>query len=389
MIALIVICVALLVLGYELSRRALLSPVVLTCGIWLLGLILFLVMPHPLPPLTDKFLFCASLWIGLYCIAALFMQSFTYRVSQTDYSKVVFDIYFWISLCCVPLLIFFVYQALRFGDSGNWAMDLRRASLGYGRFESEGTYTPLYFTLWQVTYLLALFKADKKNWQRAVILGVLVLGFGVATMAKFVLLSLGVMTVVVLYERKIIRLRHIIAIGALLVLVMLVQHAIRQGVTYDKKSLFEVFELYILRNFTAFDTLKPCAAEHWGENVFRFFYAVSYKLGWGPIEPIDPMLPFIYKPTYTNTYTCMYPFFTDFGILGVGIGAIISGAFIGWIFKKKQLGSSYFTLLFAYFCTAIIIQYNSEFLFMNFSGHVKACLLLYIPFLVNQKLSNG
>ena len=384
MTTLILICTLLLLMSYELSRHEWFSPGVLTCGVWLVGLVLFVVMPHPLPPLSMRFLMGAGLWIALYTVSALCMQSFSYRAQETQMSALVYDVYYWISICCIPFLIYFVYQALRFGTTDNWAMNLRMAALGRGRFSHDGTYTPLYYTLWQVTYLLALFRLDKAHWRRAVVMGLLVLGFGVATMAKFVLLFFGVVTIVMLYQKHIIRLRHIAVIGLILITGMFVQHAVREKMEYDQKTFFEVVELYVLRNYTAFDTVEPCSSEHWGENVFRFCYAVAYKLGWSTVEPIDPLLPFIHKPTFTNTYTCLYPFYKDFGMWGIGLGAVITGAFMGWIFRKKQQGSTFFTLLFVYFCTTIIIQYNSEFLFMNFSGHVKACLLLYIPFLISR-----
>lgn len=382
MTGLIIFVIVLMLSSYELSKRDWFSPGVLTCGIWLVGLILFQTMPHPLPPLTNNFILCAGLWIALYSTSSLFMQSFNYSAEQKSINPIVYEIYYWVSICCIPFLIIFVIQAIRYGTSGNWAMDLRLAALGNGRFAQSGSYTPFYFTLWQVTYLLALSKIDKKHWKRAVVMGILVLAFGIATMAKFVLFSFGIMTMVILYNKKIIKIGHIAIIVSALLAFMLIQHAIRQGVIYDKDSLREVIELYVLRNYTAFDTLKPCTSEHWGENVFRIYYAITYKLGLSSTEPIDPILPFIIKPAFTNTYTCLYPFYKDFGQTGIVIAAILTGGLMGWIYRKKQLGSSYFTLLFAYICTAIIIQYNSEFVMMNLSGHVKAALLLYIPFIV-------
>ena len=86
MTTLILICTLLLLMSYELSRHEWFSPGVLTCGVWLVGLVLFVVMPHPLPPLSTRFLMGAGLWIALYTVSALCMQSFSYRAQETQMS---------------------------------------------------------------------------------------------------------------------------------------------------------------------------------------------------------------------------------------------------------------------------------------------------------------
>ena len=316
------------------------------------------------------------------------MQSVRYPIKTLTCSPLIYDVYYLLSLCCVPLLILFVVHSLRYGTSGNWALDLRLAALGRGRFASEGNYTPLYFSLWQATYLIALLQADKKHWKRAVVMGVLVFSFSIATMAKAVIFSAGIMTTVILYQRGIIRLKHILIILPSIVVVMLILHGIRQAFQYNDKGIADVFELYILGNYAAFDTIQPYTSAHWGENMLRIGYAISYKLGFSSVEPVDPILPFIYKPIFTNTYTCLYPFYKDFGLIGICIGAICTGSLMGWIFRKKQLGSKFFSLLFAYFCPIILIQYNSEFLFLNLAGHIKFCLLLCLPFIINTHIKN-
>ena len=99
------------------------------------------------------------------------------------------------------------------------------------------------------------------------------------------------------------------------------------------------------------------------------------------MEPISPILPWVYKPVITNTYTVLYPFFLDFGFTGIVVFALLLGAGIGWIYAHHRKGEEIFTLLYAYFCVLLVTQYNGEAFFTNLAGHIKFVLLLLIPYI--------
>lgn len=142
--------------------------------------------------------------------------------------------------------------------------------------------------------------------------------------------------------------------------------------------------IYLLGNMSSFDTLAPCSAHHFGENTFRFLYAIPYKLGISDLEPVDTILPWINYPVITNTYTGMYPFYVDFGVVGVILFAVILGAIYGWTFKKAQCGSNFNILIYAVFSHIIITQYVADMFFTNISGFLKLILLLLGPFYVTK-----
>ena len=54
---------------------------------------------------------------------------------------------------------------------------------------------------------------------------------------------------------------------------------------------------------------------------------------------------------------------------------------IGWVYKRRQQGDEFFTMLYAYFSTMLIIEFDAEIFFTNLAGNVKFVLLLLIPFL--------
>lgn len=378
---LLVILAVLLVGSYLLSPRDVFAPAFLTSIVWFGGILLYYIMPEGLPVLKDQFLGCLLIWSVTFVGSCLLMQSFRFAPCEWQCSTTVRDVYFWISICCVPSLLLFAYTAIRTGTSGSLAMDLRLAALGKGSVDGN-VYTPFYYVIWVVTYMLYLVEFDKKHWRRTALMGGLVLLFGIITMAKALILSLGILTLFVLYRRGIITTKFIaIALGALLAF-MLILHGIRQSTTMDEEAVGNAFEQYILRGFAAFDTLKPCSAAHWGENVFRLFYAVPYKLGFSQTPPIDPILPFILKPVCTNTYTTMYPFFVDFGKAGVGWFAAILGLLTGWVYKKSFSKSTFWSILYAYVVYMIIMQYAADSFFTNLAGHIKFVIVLAIPYVV-------
>jgi oligosaccharide repeat unit polymerase len=163
--------------------------------------------------------------------------------------------------------------------------------------------------------------------------------------------------------------------------VLLALHAIRQSQNLNGDYSAFLVEQYVLRNLVAFDTLQPFSSEHWGENVFRIFYAVSNRLGISSVEPVDTILPWIYKPVCTNTYTCMYPFFKDFGYWGIALFAPVLGGLTGWVYKRRQQGDVFFSMLYAYFSTMLVFEFDGELFFTNLAGNIKFILLLSLPFL--------
>ncbi len=382
MAGLFVILCVLLVVAYICSKQDIFSPGVLTASIWLFCLLLFVLLPNSLPALQQQFLLCAGMWSGCFVLSSLSMQSLSYSNKKMQCSVTIRDLYFWISIACIPALLLFAYRAITYGTTDSIALNLRMATLGENTKVGEDTYTPMYYILWLTTYLLYLIDANKKHWKRAVILGCLTLLFGIATMSKAMILTVGIITLFVLYKRGIISTKYILIGGAAVLAMMIVLQGIRHSMFMDKEEVENIFEQYILRGFCAFDTLHSCSSSHFGENVFRIFYAIPYKLGWSSIEPIDPILPWVYEPVATNTYTVMYPFFLDFGYAGVGVFAVVLGAGAGWLYTKSKQGNPFYTILYAYFCVMLVMQYVQDNFFTNLAGHVKFILIVSLPYIV-------
>ena len=73
--------VLLLFVSYLLSNRDLMAPAVVTSGIWIFMLLMFLILKHSLPPL-NQVLLSIFLWATCFVFAALFVQSLRFSVSS-------------------------------------------------------------------------------------------------------------------------------------------------------------------------------------------------------------------------------------------------------------------------------------------------------------------
>lgn len=382
MVWLIVTMALLLGVGIMSSRSNILSPAVLTSAVWLFCLLLFVVLPHDLPMPSWQFLGALLLWTLGLSLSSLTMQSVRYQPYHEEADVTTRTIYLAISLLTVPGLVMFAVGSLQEAQTLGWANALRQSAIG--RSGDGEIYGGLQVIIWQVSYMLELYYADRSSRWRVILAGGILLSFAFLTMSKWGFLSFFLTTVTILYFKQKITLRHIlIGMGVLFVLFVGIQAA-RYATDFGgvNKNSFTV--LYLLSSISAFDTLEPASAAHWGENVFRAIYAVLNKLGLSSMEPPSSLLPFISKPIETNTYTTMYPFFKDFGYVGVGLFAILMGSLYGYLFKKAQLGGAFYVLLYSVCVNFLVIQFANEMLMTSLLAYVKQWIFLLLPFLATK-----
>lgn len=380
---LIILCLFFVVVGLRCSHNNIFSPSVMTGTIWAGSLFLFLVLGQKLPDLSFNFCLCLFLWISCTCLSSLYAQSATYRDSKLDEPGLLIrNIYLIYSVIWAPILYEFVTKVMLLGTSGSLALDLRLAAIGKGSGFSSA-FGGLFVIIWQVSFLLEALCFDKKKWWRFALITFIYASFGIVTMSKITFLNIFLFGTSIFYFKKRISLKHLLmGIGVLLFLFLTLQ-SIRQAIKFsDVDDSF--FITYIVSNLSAFDTLKPCTSLHFGENTFRFIYAMFYDLEWSRIEPVDIMLKWINKPIQTNTYTAMYPYYVDFGKTGLVIFPILMGTIYGWIYKKAEMGSNFHIVLYAVVINIIFMQYAADLFFTSFSGNVKLFIFILIPFLATK-----
>ena len=379
----IIVCLFLVFAGLYCSKNNPFAPSVITPMLWMCCMLLYLTVDHRLPTLSTSFCVTLLCWIVSVTISSLLTQSVTDKQDQyNDVGLFVRNVYLVLAIIALPSLIRFAQIAIANGSSGNWALDLRLAALGKGSGFEE-PYGGWQIVIWPVSYMLELLCFKKKTWWRFAIPLTIYFLFGAITMSKMVFLSIFLYTGSILFFKKVIRLKHFVMAMVPLAILFISLQMVRHSSQISSVSS-DFIRTYVLGNMSAFDTLRPCSVEHFGENTFRLFYAVLYKLGLSSTEPVDVILPWIKQPLETNTYTGMYPFYVDFGVTGVIIFAIFLGGIYGWTFKKAQCGSNFNILVYAIFSQIVFTQYVADMLFSNTAIYVKMILLLLIPFYVTK-----
>lgn len=229
-----------------------------------------------------------------------------------------------------------------------------------------------------------IFVYSSKKWLRilAVVINVLAALISMSKTGFFVFL---VPMVYVLYLRGKIKLR---TIGIILLIFIgfsiWFQYARSMASQQDSFSATSMLTIYIMSPCVAFDYyVEPASATHFGEYVFRFYYAIMHSLG-SNIEPVSNVLKFVGVPEETNTYTILYPFYHDFGLPGVGLFGGLYGAFYAFLYKRAQSGQNVYFILYACFLNYLILQFVQENILSNFSLNLQYVILILFPYIFQQ-----
>jgi oligosaccharide repeat unit polymerase len=386
MILTIIICLVFLLLSLICSKNNLFSPGVITSGLWFCILVLYLFLSHTLNPLTNKYYIAINLWVALFCLSSLFMQSLSFATKPAvTPSTLTRNILFYISILTFPLVIWKIYELAKLGASPNMMNNLRAVAVGGIKNVNIEDASPFYIIIWFVSYLIELNQYSKKNRHRVLILFMMYFVYAAITMAKIHFLILFVSTAYLLYSKKVLKIKHI-SLGVLCLFFVFegVQMLRSSSTIKDTHLAKNMISLYLLSPSPAFSTVKPESSQFFGENVFRFIYALNYKSGLSAQKPVDTFLPFVNVGTGTNTYTILYPFYKDFGLAGVGFFAVVLGLIMGYVYNKAENGNLIFIIIYAFLLYQIMMQYAAEMFFTNFSLNIKRLIIVLLPFFISK-----
>ena len=125
------------------------------------------------------------------------------------------------------------------------------------------------------------------------------------------------------------------------------------------------------------------------QNTCRIFYAIRSAIDGGKTPVIDPILNFKWVEVgdmkyYSNTYTALYPFYKDFGLTGVAIGALLLGILFGYLFKTAEDGSHYALVLYAILAGGIVMQTIGDTFFTVLSQNIQYLLVTLTPYIISK-----
>lgn len=385
---LIVLCLS--VLGYYLVRDVF-SPMFLQPAVWVFVIGMYFVAQPNFYPIQGNFPTALVTWSVTFCMASLssyylipekrglFSADAGVMMGRYKPSNTLLFVYFLVSAVTIPVMLFILIKTAIDRMDENIMMFLRMSvvdeSLDRPNFGIADYAMPIPLVL-----LVLLLMYSKNKW---FVLVAVLLNFAVAalTMSKTGFLVVLIAVIYVLYVKKKIKLRSIITSFLLFAVFCVVFQYMRgSGDKQDNFSTSDFFSLYTLSPMVAFDHyVEPASSPHVGETVFRFYYAVAHSLG-DEVAPVDNILPYVSVPDLTNTYTILYPFYRDFGLVGVGVFGFLYGVFFTFLYKRAAAGNHYYQVLYACFLSYLFVQFIQENIFSNLSLNIQYVFFIAVAY---------
>lgn len=382
---LIILLSILTILSVVLSRRRWYAPAVLQSAVWWLCVVAYAVIDrgmHPLTPVTCR---AIMIWVGGFCLSTWVVQALYTKplLKDVEASQPVRDMYFYLTLLTLPVMIWKVVMVVMH-TGGNPFSALRDANV---RANSEGIRTIGFFVVfWMVSYLLELRQTSKLNLRRVVVLAMINLFYVVVSMGKMNMMIWMLSTAIVLSEKGKIRIRHLILALPILMMAFVGVQTIRGS----KMTTEDFAALYMTSSIGNLNTnVTPCSAKQPGENTFRLYYAIRSKMDGGKTKVIDPILDFkevgIGRHKFSsNTYTALYPFFTDFGLTGVAVVSVLLGLLFGSIFKLAEDGCRCALVVYALWAGTVVMQVVGDTFITILSQNLQYLIAAILPYVMSK-----
>lgn len=384
-------------MGWYLSRD-LFAPFVVMPGIWSIILFFHQINPGNFFPVTHDFPFALTLWVLGFCLCSLLPFLYDKHkehkiegLQAAPINMTVIKTYLWISVFVLPIVIVLTIWIAFVNDPDNLFRYLRMMSTGLDEEIEAPNLGPLSY-LANIGYVVLFFVfAYMKNKKLKTLFFILNFFFALVSMSKTSFLALFLPLLYILFRKGVVRYKHLfISVAAFFAFSFSLQ-VIRAGSNASADSSevegSSFLSLYMLSSMVAFDNYAaPASSEHWGERVFRIYYAISHSLG-GDIPPKQNILDFVGVPELTNTYTVMYPFYIDFGLWGVAFFAMLYGLLYGYLYKKNLGNISFYTIIYAIFLNFIVMSFIGEFIVTNASQNLQYIFFALIPYLIPPKRS--
>lgn len=378
----LILVLAMAVIGWHLSKD-IFAPYVVAPGVWAAVILIYYFLPSDLYPICHDFPMALALWSTGFFVSSCFAEHVTPASSPEAQTRqpnmTVMRIYVLLTLTVVPVLCISVFVIALLTEPETMFRYLRVMNTGLDENIQPPDFGPLVYCV-SVAYITIFFVMTyfKKKWVIYSVFFVNLL-YAFTSMAKTNFLCVLFASLYFGYVRNIVKKKHLLYGSIIFIAICFIIQMARVGEDF---SVLEFLNIYISSSMVSFDYfVEPASTLNFGENTFRFFYAVAAAFG-SDIKPIQTVLEFVNVPDYTNTYTFLYPFYKDFGLMGVSAFSIVYGLFYGFLYKKNKSGGSMEQILYAIFITILLLEFMGEMIFTNLSLTFQYIILVVLPFMI-------
>lgn len=142
--------------------------------------------------------------------------------------------------------------------------------------------------------------------------------------------------------------------------------------------------VYWLGGPVAFDRVvaNPNAIEA-VQNLDRFFLETANGLGAHfNIPSVNAEYSLIGPSLDTNVYTIYYSYFPQFGMLGVVVGMLLTGAVLAWFFRRARARGPVAVIVAGSMATGLLLSFHSERFILALNMYMKMALFLAFTYSV-------
>ena len=364
------------------------APSVVSSTSWGGVLLCYCLLNHGLYDISNKCLFVILLWniclcLGSFVFHSINIFSLTTRWKQPKkFNLWVRNLFFYISLIgFIPSLYISYKQALSIGD-GDLLLNLRLANTGIVKTEFSLGIWAYITSISMVSYLIELL-VSKGHFNRRVIVILLVnILLGLATMSKSSFMFLFASSLVVIMSIRAVRIRKMCTYTLMLLILMVGIHEGRSS-SDDSKPLERVFYTYFLGGIPALDQIvqSNMHSKIPGQNVLAIVNNVRAKItgddSYKKEEYVFDITEkgYLFVPEPTNVYTVIGKFWLDYGYIGVIIISFLLGVISAYFYKLYCLRIGWGVILYSYFFPVLLLQFFGEYIFTNLSYLLQLIIL--------------
>lgn len=384
------LAILLTILGWYVARD-LFAPCVAGPGIWAAIIAMYYIVPNNYFPICHDFPLSLSLWLVGFFIASVWTAGKTPLSTSVhkEPNKLVLRTYVVITITAIPLMSCMLLWKAFTEEPETMFRYLRVMAVGFDDNIQPPDFGPLVYTT-GIAYITLFFVMlyFKNKWVIGLVIFMNFLSAFV-TMAKISFLTVLFTLMYMGYCRGIFKIKHMVyALIAFLILCFFMQVA-REGDGGDQVGIADTLSLYTTSAMVCFDYYAvPSSSLNFGEHVFRFFYAVGHSLGLCA-EPAKILSDFVYIPEMANTYSVLYPFYIDFGNVGVFLFSLLYGAFYGFLYKKSRGDNKMLLIIYAIFFVLMLLEFFAEQIFTNLSMTIQYVIFAVIPFMIGKEKNNA